>query len=310
MNQSALARRSRCALLCRLLPGLLLTFGTVAAPGALTAQTPAAEAADTLVELRLVDGSRFVGRVVAETAERITFETTGGVRLEVERARIRSLSPLRGRMVDGDFWREDPNRTRLLLVSPTARTLPRGEGYLSAFWVVFPFVGYGVTDNFTVAAGTPLIPEVIGRVLYVAPKVRVVSQPAMDLAVGGLAFFATEAVEEGSVGIAYGVGTFGDADRSLTAGAGWGWALGGDDAWLSSDPLVMLGGELRVSPSIKLLTENFFVFGESGALLSGGVRFIGERLSVDFGLAGLAGFGDDLPWLPVLNFVYNFGRRR
>lgn len=304
-------RRRSPVLRARWVPVLILVMGGIALPAGVEAQTPTTERTDTLVELRLLDGSTFVGRIVAESPDSIRFETTSGVRLDVGRDRVRSITTLRGRMVDGELWRPDPNRTRLLIVSPTARTLPRGEGYLSAFWVLLPFVGYGVTDNFTIAGGTPLIPEVIGRVLYVAPKVRLVNRPTTDLAVGGIAFFATEAVDQGSLGVAYGVGTFGDADRSFTAGAGWGWAIGTDDAWISSDPLIMLGGELRVSPSIKLLTENFLVVGESGALLSGGVRFFGERLSVDFGLAGITGFGEEgFPWLPVLNFVYNFGQSR
>jgi hypothetical protein len=292
------------------LPLLLLLLCSLTWPVAVAAQETPVERADTLYELRLQDGSTFVGRVISETADSLTFETTGGLRLAVARAQVRSLQPVQGRVVGDDYWRQDPNRTRLLLVSPTARTLPRGEGYVSAFWVVLPFVGYGITDNFTLAGGTPLIPEVIGRVLYVAPKVRVVHRPSMDLAVGAIAFFATESVDEGSLGIAYGVGTFGTSDRAVSAGAGWGWAIGGDDAWVSNDPLIMLGGEYRIARSAKLVSENFFVLGESGALVSGGVRLFGERLSVDFGLAALLDDGGGIPWLPVLNFVYNFGGNR
>jgi hypothetical protein len=283
----------------------------VAAPAGTLAQAqPSAAAADTLVALTLLDGSRHVGRVVAETETAITFETTAGLRFEVTRDRIRSLAPVEGRVVDGELWPNDPNRTRLLLLSPTARTIPQGAGYVSAFWVVFPFVAYGVTDAFTVAAGTPVIPQVIGRVVYVAPKLRVVHSPTMDVAVGTLALFATEEIDQGSVGIAYGVATYGDAagDNAITAGAGWGWALGRGDAWLSNDPLLMVGGEFRVGRTVKLVTENFFVPTESVGLVSGGVRLFGERLSVDAGLAAPVGHGWDFTWFPVLNFVYNFGR--
>jgi hypothetical protein len=265
-------------------------------------------ATDTLVELRLADGSTFVGRVVAESADRITFETVGGTRIEIDRAQIRSISPVRGRVVDGVYWREDPNRTRLLLVAPTGRSLRQGEGYVSTFWVAFPFVAYGISDNFTVAGGTPLFPGVVGRVIYLAPKFQVVSTPTMEAAVGVLALFATQELDSGSAGIGYGVATFGNTDRSVSTGAGWAFALGDGDGWISDEPLLMLGGEYRVSRSVKLLTENYFLLSESGSLVTGGVRLFGERLSADFGLGAVVARGSgDVPWFPLLNFVYNFG---
>ena len=278
-------------------------------PLALQAQVPdPVVASDTIHRVRLVDGSTLFARVVAVEGDRVTLETSGGDRLEVALARIRSMTPARGRVMDGEFWTEDPNRTRLLVLAPTGRTLDQGEGYLSSFWVFFPFLSYGLTDHITLSGGTPLFPDVIGRVIYLAPKVRVHRRPGMDLAVGSLALFATESVDEGSVGVLYGVGTFGNPDRSISTGAGWGFALGGGDARISNDPVVLLGGEFRVARNVKLLTENYVVPGESEAILSAGVRLFGERLSVDFGVGAIT--DTSLGWLPVLNFVYNFGGRR
>jgi hypothetical protein len=300
---------ARCALMLSASVLLALGVSTAALPVAAAAQdAPAATApADTIVELRLTDGSTFMGRIIAETDHRITFETVGGTRLELERNQIRSVTPVRGRVVDGEFWREDPNRTRLLVISPTGRALRAGEAYISAFWVAFPFLAYGITDSFTIAGGTPIVPGVIGRAFYLAPKLQVVRTPTVNASVGVLAAFVTEALSEGSVGIAYGVGTFGNTDQSVTAGAGWGFAVGGEDAWLSNEPLLMVGGEYRVGRTVKVLTENFFVLGESGSVITGGIRLFGERLSVDFGIGAFVERGaSDVPWMPLLNFVYNF----
>jgi len=264
-------------------------------------------ASDTIQRVVLADGSSFYARVLSVEGGRVVLVTLGGDRLEVEQDRIRSLAPARGSVVGDEFWSEDPNRTRLLVLAPTGRTLDQGEGYVSSFWVFLPFVSYGLTDRITISGGTPLIPDVVGRVIYLAPKVGVYQRPGLDLAVGSLAFFSTEEVNEGSVGLLYGVGTFGGADRSVSAGAGWAFAFGGRESSIGDEPVVLLGGEYRVRRNVKLITENYLVPGGEG-ILSGGVRLFGERLSVDFGIAAVTETGFN--WLPVLNFVYNFGGSR
>jgi hypothetical protein len=265
---------------------------------------------EAVQEIRLVDGSIIYGRVREASDERIVVETPAGIRIEMDRGQIRSIRPARGEVVDGRFWRADPNRTRLFF-APTARPLDRGEGYVASYMLFFPFMGYGVTDRFTMAGGTPIFPGIIGEVFYLAPKVTVASRPGTDLAVGALAFFATQELDEGSVGILYGSGTFGNVQRAFTAGVGWGFELGGGDgSSISNDPVFMLGGEVRTGENTKLLTENWFYIGDdTGGIVTGGIRFFGERLSADLGL-GLALDSRDV-WccLPLVNFVYTWGRR-
>jgi hypothetical protein len=287
---------------------LLAAVGTFAADDA-AAQVPDLQPGETVWEVRLEDGTTVIGVVVEATPERVTFETPAGTRVIVARALIRGARVAEGRIVDGAYWFEDPNQTRLLLLSPTGRSLTQGEGYVSAFWVAFPFVAYGVTDRLTVAGGTPVIPGLIGRVIYVAPKFRVFSRPDLDIAVGTISVLVTEEASSGTAGIGYAVGTFGSSDRSVTAGAGWAYAVGEGDRWASNRPAIMVGGDTRISRTIKLVTENFVVPGENGTLLSGGVRFFGERIAVDLGIGAFAGDGE-LNWFPAGNFVYNFGGRR
>lgn len=277
-------------------------------PDPLHAQVVSAiQVSDALQEIELTGGSVLVGRVVEVDGDRVVVLTVDGVRSEFSRANIRSIRAAPGEVVDGAYWRPDPNRTRLLLFSPTARMLKKGQGYVSSFMLVLPFAAYGITDRITLAGGTPLIPSVVGRVIYLAPKVGVYQGEGVDLAAGALAFLATQEVDEGSVGIAYGAGTLGSQDRAVTLGAGWGFAIGTrEDAWVSNEPVLLFGGELRVSPSVKLLTENFLVVGERAGIFSGGVRFFGARLSADVGIASTHE-GD---WFPTANVVYNFGGRR
>lgn len=257
-------------------------------------------------EVELAGGESYVGRVVRATSDTIALETVAGARVTLARARLESSSVARGRVVDGEFWHEDPNRTRLFF-SPTGRSLPRGGGYFGVYELFVPFVTLGLTDRLLLAGGSPFYLGMLtdeAPPVYFGPKVQVADAPSFRGALGGLTVFLPDDGNGSLFGIVYGVGTAGSADHALTGGIGWGYVE--DD--FSSRPAVVLGGETRVSSSLKLITENLFVPGESGAILSAGVRFFGERLSADAGLIGFAGDGGDCCF-PMVNFVYNFGRQ-
>jgi hypothetical protein len=312
----------------RVLP-LLLALLAAAAPRA-GAQDPAPGrrlvVSDTIYEVRLQDGSVFYGRVVSADAQRVVLVSDAGVRVELNRAQIRGASPVRGVIQpDGTVWTEDPNTTRLFF-GPTGRTLRAGEGYLGAFELVLPFLSYGITDWLTVAGGTPIIPEVIGRVVYLAPKVQLVQTERATFSTGVLAFFNLadddEFDETEVVGIGYGAGTWGSRDNSVSLGAGW--AFAGTD--VENRPAFMLGGEARMSRRAKLITENYLITTRESdydpvtgtategtgflGLVGGGVRLFGERLTGDLGIGLMLSSEDDpICCLPLVNFVYNFGSR-
>jgi hypothetical protein len=302
-------RRLAVRVLLLLLPALLPSFS----PAPLEAQVPAALApSDTLWQIRLVDGSTLFGRVTAVGPERISVVTAAGVSIEIDRVQIRSINAATGEVRDGQLWPADPNVTRLFF-GPTGRMLEAGEGYFGAFELFFPFLAYGVTDWFTIAGGTPVIPEVIGRVIYLAPKVSLLQREGTALSAGVLAFFSTQD-DFDSAGIGYVVGTAGSADQALTLGAGLPFA--GSD--LARRPAVLAGLESRFSPRFKLISENYLIAFEEDdwqrqgtrteyvGILTAGVRFIGERLSADAGLGFGFGDGESFCCLPLVNFVYNF----
>lgn len=289
-----------------LLAALLLSTSALraqATPPAVPAAQP-----DSVTELRLVDGTVLRGQILERTETMIVLRTAGGARVEVPRSQV-AQERLVALRPSGEVWERDPNATRLFFTS-TARPLAKGEGYISSFMLFFPFVAYGVTDHVTLAGGTPVLPGLLGEVFYVAPKVTLVNRPRASFAVGALGFFVTEEVDEGSLGIVYGSGTFGSADNAVTIGAGWGYAATSAYSGMSNDPVFMLGGERRVSRRVKLITENWLGFGgdEVGGLVSGGFRFIGERISADLGFGGLLGT-ENACCIPLVNFVYAFGQQ-
>jgi hypothetical protein len=66
----------------------------------------------------------------------------------------------------------------------------------------------------------------------------------------------------------------------------------------------MLGGERTVRRGIKLITENYVWAGGDG-IVSGAVRFFGDRLSADLGVAIPIGV-DALVAVPIVNVVWTF----
>ena len=269
---------------------LTLAGGPLAAGAAPLA---AQEAEAPLQRVELTVGGVLYGRITG-SGDPVRLVVADGDTIDLPASAIRQVEEADGTIVGSEFIGRDPNETRLFF-GPTGRTLNAGEGYLGVFEFSLPFLAYGVTDRITIAAGTPLVFAIgMTPILYVAPKVQLVRAGGLTGSIGSLSFLG----EFGSAGVVYAVATA-DMDNgmsSLTGGAGWGYASGE----VTDRPVVMLGGDVRVSRSVKLLTENYFVPGEDFGLLAGGIRFIGEHISADVGLAFMNGTGVALP---IVNFV-------
>jgi hypothetical protein len=251
----------------------------------------------TLSELVLNDGSRMYGVVEKDDGTEIVFRTHAGATVTVRRSDVASVKTLSGILQAGEFLPPDPNATRLFF-APTGRSLKRGQVYLGVYEFVMPFVQVGVTDWLSVGGGTPLIfgIEDWDRPFWLTPKLRILDTGSTQLSVGVLHAFDSDGA---GGGIAYGVVTRGSDVKSFTAGAGLAYANDGGRAGV-----VMLGGEARISRSVKAITENYIWKGGQG-VVSGGVRFFGERVSADLALAVPIG-ADALYAFPVINFVYVF----
>ncbi|MEE2897856.1 MAG: hypothetical protein VX815_05250, partial [Gemmatimonadota bacterium] len=108
------------------------------APGAAQDEAAALTPGEALYEIQLADGSVLFARVAEVEDETIVLVTLGGARIEVERSQIRGVRLAEGRVVEGEFWREDPNLSRLFFTA-TGRALEKGEAYLGTYLIVLPF---------------------------------------------------------------------------------------------------------------------------------------------------------------------------
>ncbi len=134
------------------------------------------------------------------------------------------------------------------------------------------------------------------------PKVGLKATENLNLAAGALVI-RIPSDEASTVGILYGVGTYGKPDASITAGLGYGFF----DHKVANKPMVILGGEKRISRRMALVSENWiFPIADNPLIVSYGVRFFGEGLSVD--LAFMNTIGEDFlfPGFPYIDFVFCF----
>ena len=256
--------------------------------------------------VRLRDGSTLTGRIVSVSADSVRLRLSSG---EMSLGRnaivsVRSLSAERFR--NGKYWFENPHATRLLL-SSTAIPMEKGTGYYSNTWLVLHTFATGVTDRFTLGGGLAWYPGVglDETFYYFMPKYTVVNQDRVKLAVGALASLIPQgggaSDVPASIGVLYGVGTLGSRDSNLSLGAGWGYQ--GND--FGQNPLVMIGGQHRMSQRVSFISENWIVplDGETEGLYSFGLRFLGEGITVDLAYASAIG---ESVWIPWLGFAFKF----
>ena len=257
----------------------------------------AEDAQEITYELKLRDGSRLYGTLETEGTDTVSFRTLTGALVTATRDDIVSLERVTGVVRDGEFLSDDANRTRLFF-GPTGRALPKGQVYVGTFQIIMPWVQVGVTDRFSIGGGTPLVFgfDESERPFWVTPRIQVFDRGDLHAGAGVIHVLGFSG---DSAGIAYGVMTTGTTSSSLTVGAGMAYTGDGDRA-----SVVMVGGDRRVRRNLKLITENYIWQG-GGGIVSGGVRFIGDRLSADVGL-GIPLFGEGLVVFPIVNFVYVF----
>jgi hypothetical protein len=253
-----------------------------------------------VTSISLTDGTELKGFIIAESDSAIDFRTISGIDMKIKRNLVEDISQSKGEIIQGQFQRYDPNRTRLFF-GPTARTVEQGKGYFSAYEIFIPFLAVGVTDFIMLSGGVSLIPGAEEQLIYLGPKVRFLNLDNFSLA-GGIIYAHVEDVD---FGVAYGVTTIGSERYSFSLGIGYGY-----EDWVFSDsPVFMLGAEIQASNSVKLLTENWIFPSSETGIISFGVRFFGDNLAADFGFFRPVGEDTDMegwPFIPWIGFAYNW----
>jgi hypothetical protein len=259
---------------------------------------------DMVQIITLIDGSKLMGQITSIGDKEIIFKTElGDMTISIDK--IKELKEIPKKAIkDGGYWFENPNTTRLYF-GPTGRMLERGKGYFSDVYIFFPGVSYGLTDNITIGGGMSLFPgvDMDDQIFYLTPKFGLKTSEKTSLAVGALIFALPEIDDESpTVGIAYGVGTYGDPDASITVGLGYGFV----EDEVADKPMFIFGGEKRFARRLSFVTENWVFPGVDQPVISYGIRFFGEGLSVDLALFNVLDEDAIFPGVPYIDFVFNF----
>lgn len=252
--------------------------------------------------LTTIDGTTLMGRIVEIGQTEIQFEADVGT-LTISITKIKEIKEVPISLIKkGVYWFPNPNHTRLFF-APTARQLKRGEGYFADYYLFFPMVAYGITDNITIAGGVSIFPwiGIENQLIYFTPKVGFNTGDNFALSAGALMvrLISFDNGDSPTVGILYGVGTLGGSDSNITAGLGYGFV----DWELADKPLLMLGGQSRLSRRMSFVTENWMLPGMDGPLISYGFRFFGETMSIDLGFINVITDGALFPGIPYIDFV-------
>jgi hypothetical protein len=252
-----------------------------------------------LMKFVLDDETVLNGTILRTSPDSVTITTPAGIAISLPENKIRELRQSQMQLQGGNFYRTDPNSTRLLF-APTARGLRQGQGYFADYYIFFPTLAVGLTEFFAVGGGMSIIPGASSQLLYVAPKISF--SPSRSIAIAG-GFLHLGIPNQDDVTITYGVATLGSSQAAITAGFGLPVTNSDDDA------IFLFGGEIQTSNSSKIISENWIPT-SGDAALSLGVRFFGEHLAVDLAFITAKSLIEDIegwPFIPWVDFAVNFG---
>lgn len=277
-----------------------------------------------LLVITLSDDSEYVGRIESAENKFLNFVTRDNKKIRLRKdqiqevvnyydSRLASKEKAALKKVVGDTVNiveySDGNLSRMIIF-PTARSLRSGQGYVQLNELFFPFAAVGIWNKLTIGGGFSIVPVSLDQIVYFSPKVTTFHTKNFDLAAG--VFYVTSLSTiikkdpgyPNGLGVAYGIGTYGDKDKSISLGLGW--SFHGEH--FQDKPMLILGGDLKIAKNFKLIVESWSPFNTNYILGMIGFRVVGKHISGDAALIkplGIKSNGAGL--LPWFSLTYNFG---
>jgi|GEM_PF-963409 len=238
------------------------------------------------------DGTAFIGRLVGMTLTSLDFDSPTLGKVTAQRADVTRVETLNASQPSTTVGlvrkRYDIGNGNRLFFGPTGRGLRKGEGTLQDIDLYLVGANYGISDYLSIGGYLSLLPglPLNQQLLMFTPKLSLPIKEDVHFGVGLLYInvpYETVNSNTSSIGagIGYGAFTYGTADNNLTLGIGYGFVEGE----IGKTPLLMVGGQTRVSKLISLISENYIVADiEAGMAGLYGLKFNWRKASL--GLAG------------------------
>lgn len=221
----------------------------------------------------LLDKSEVKGEIISDNDTEIVIRSEALGLLTLQKTEIKRIIYLdnKGRL-------PNPNPTRYF-IGQSAFNLNKGEGYYQNIYGLINIVGYGITDRFSAIAGTEIIslfngaPILFTNLKYGFPIAKNLRGAASFsyLTSGG------DLSGELNLGSLNALLTYGNQEHNVTFGTGYALA----DGEIDNTELLTIGGMTRLTNRLAFITENYLLLSEDEALLSGGLRYIAKKITVD-----------------------------
>ncbi len=259
-----------------------------------------------LVNLKLNDNSRFIGNVISVEDSILQFLTSTGISMNIPIHLIKTFSISNKEIIEGDFTFSDPNQSHLFF-APTAKPINAGQIYFSDYMIFFPTISAGIANIISIGGGISLVPSSIDQIYYANLKITLLNltlnKYQLYFALGGMVTNILSGLGE-AASVIYCMTTIGYQNADLNLGFGNGSSNNGN----SSNSILIFGGEIRISNSVKLISEDYYSPASNSPFYSFGLRFFSKDVAGDFALATSPYLlsSDTFPFIPWLSFSYNF----
>lgn len=240
--------------------------------------------------LTLKDGFETVCQFIESDSVSANFRTKLISRLEIPLQNIKQVDVLNSRnYIGGEYWFANPNATRYFF-APSAICLKPGEWYYQNTYLVLNSVNVGISKNFSMGGGFELITtfskESTSPIYLLTPKLGFKAGELLHLGGGVLYASLPSDSQSTNLTVAYGLVTAGNDNNNLTLGLGHLFAKFGNEnelnAFADHNTVITCSGMYRIAKKTSLVSENWLIIDEEAhGIYSYGIRFFGEKLTVD-----------------------------
>lgn len=256
----------------------------------------------TIYQITTLDDNEFVGHILSETETTIEFKTATLGIITIQKNQIKKREELvSNESTNGLLWTENPMAFRYF-IGNSGYNLRKGEAYYQNAWIFVNNFDIGITDRFSLGIGTVPLFLFSGSTtpIWLTPRVSLpIESDKVNFGIGGLVGTTISTRDNFSFGYGFGNLTLGDRNKNLTLGVGYGFAEGE----FSERPTFSLSGMIRTGKRGYILTENYVISTgfETIAIISLGGRFVGKRITLDYGgfYVPDTGVFAIAPWLSV-----------